>query len=85
MASVPGPEVLLNRAQTAEALTAAGYPTSAATLSTKATRGGGPSYVKYGPRVLYRWGTVLAWAQARLKPVYMTADAEAQANKPPEG
>jgi hypothetical protein len=43
-----GPDTLLRRKATAEALTAAGFPTAEKTLATKATRGGGPPYRKYG-------------------------------------
>jgi hypothetical protein len=57
---------LLTRSQTAAALTAAGFPTSVATLSTKATRGGGPPYRRFGPRALYPWGSALSWAKGRL-------------------
>jgi hypothetical protein len=60
------PDALLRREPTADALTASGYPTKAKTLATKATRGGGPPYRKYGPWPLYRWGDALAWAQSRL-------------------
>jgi len=59
-------ETRLTRQQTAAALTEAGFPVSAATLTTKATRGGGPPFSHFGPRVLYRWGDALAWAEARL-------------------
>lgn len=38
------------------------------TLSTKASRGGGPPYYKFGSRALYRWADALAWAEARLGP-----------------
>jgi len=55
----------LTRRDTAEALTRAGYPISPATLSTMATRGGGPAYIKFGGRVLYDWDVALAWAEAR--------------------
>ena len=41
-------DVLLTRQQTAEALTAFGLPIKATTLATKATRGGGPPYRKFG-------------------------------------
>ena len=41
-------------------------PGQAKTLATKATRGGGPPYRKFGLRVLYRWGDALAWAEGRL-------------------
>jgi len=57
---------LLTRRQTAEALTEAGFPVSDKTLATMATRGGGPLYRKFGPRVLYRWGDALDWAHSRL-------------------
>ena len=38
------PDALLTRSETAAALTAAGFPVRAATLATKATRGGGPAF-----------------------------------------
>jgi hypothetical protein len=60
------PDRLLTREQAAHALTEAGFPTKPKTLATKACRGGGPPYRYFGPRVLYRWGDVLAWAEARL-------------------
>jgi hypothetical protein len=64
------PEARLTRAQTAQALTAAGFPTSAATLATMATRGGGPPFKKYAPRAVYGLSEVMAWAKTRLaKPV----------------
>ncbi len=50
----------------AEALTEHGFPVSAKTLATMATRGGGPPFHKFGRAVLYRWGDALAWAEARL-------------------
>jgi hypothetical protein len=46
-------------------LTEAGYPTAPSALQTKAARGGGPAFVKFGPHVLYRWGDALAWAESR--------------------
>lgn len=65
MTETPTPDTRLSRRDTAEALTAEGYPISAATLATMATRGGGPEYVLFNGRVLYRLGDALAWAQAR--------------------
>jgi hypothetical protein len=50
------PETLLTREAAAKVLTVAGFPTSPATLATKASRGGGPPFRKFGPRALYRWG-----------------------------
>jgi hypothetical protein len=60
------PDSLLTRERTAQALTEAGFPVRAKTLATKASRGGGPPYRKFGLRVLYRWGDALAWAEGRL-------------------
>lgn len=59
---------LLRRLAVAAALTAAGFPVSATTLATQASRGGGPPYRVWGRIPLYRWGEALAWAQARLSP-----------------
>ena len=56
------PDALLTRDRTAEALTEAGFPVKAKTLATKATRGGGPPFSKFGPRALYRWDDAIAWA-----------------------
>jgi hypothetical protein len=68
----------LTRDQTAAALTAAGFPTKPATLATKATRGGGPPFQRFGLRPLYRWGDTLAWAQSRLsKAVTSTSELDA--------
>jgi hypothetical protein len=72
------PETLLNRQDTAAALTSIGYFTSPATLATKATRGGGPPFRKFGRKPLYRWGDSLAWAEARLTPpMRTTSEADA--------
>jgi hypothetical protein len=73
------PDALLTRDQTAAALTACGFPVKAKTLSTKATRGGGPPYQLFGPRVLYRWQDALRWAQARLtEPRRSTSENDAR-------
>jgi hypothetical protein len=71
-------DAFLTRRDNAIALTAAGFPTAAATLATLASRGGGPPYRRYGSRVVYRWGDSLAWAQSRLGPV-VTSTSEADA------
>jgi hypothetical protein len=57
---------LLGRKETAAALTEAGFPIAAETLTTMASRGGGPPYRLFGPRALYRWGDSLDWAHSRL-------------------
>lgn len=63
------PDALLTRDHTSEALNEAGYPVRAKTLSTKATRGGGPPFRKFGSRCLYRWADALHWAEAQLSPL----------------
>ncbi len=55
----------LQRKAAAAALTAAGYPVSAATLDSLVTRGGGPPYVLFGKHAIYRWGDLLEWARPR--------------------
>jgi hypothetical protein len=72
---------LLTRERTAQALTEAGFPVRAKTLATKATRGGGPPYSKFGLRVLYRWDDALAWAKGRLTaPHSSTSEKDAKAS-----
>jgi hypothetical protein len=62
----------LRRTELAAALTAKGYPTTANTLATQATRGGGPPYRKFGHYVQYNWGAALEWAQQRATPALCT-------------
>jgi len=62
-------DCFLTRDATASALTAAGFPVKSKTLATKASRGGGPPYRRFGARPLYRWGDALEWAQSRLGPM----------------
>jgi hypothetical protein len=72
------PAARLSRAQGAEALTRIGYPTAYATLATLATRGGGPPFAKFGPRVIYRWQDLLDWARARTtRPARSTSELSA--------
>ena len=67
----------LTRRNTAAALTEAGFPVKEATLATKATRGGGPPYQRFGSRALYRWGDALLWAKGRLSaPRTSTSEAD---------
>ena len=73
------PEALLTRSATVAALTEAGFPVAPKTLATKATRGGGPPFRKFGPRALYKWADALAWAQSRLTaPRSSTSEADAR-------
>jgi hypothetical protein len=71
------PNALLTRPKTADALSEAGFPVKEATLATKATRGGGPPYQRFGSRALYRWGDALLWAKGRLSaPRRSTSEAD---------
>jgi hypothetical protein len=78
MSSIPDDlGALLTRERTAAALTESGYPTSPKTLATMATRGGGPCFHRFGPRVLYRWRDALGWAEERLSPaIRSTSEAD---------
>lgn len=68
----------LKRIELAAELTARGYPIKAATLSTKAVRGGGPPFRHFGRHVLYDLAGALAWAEARMSPVHhSTSEADA--------
>lgn len=72
------PDALLTRARLAEKLTERGFPVKAKTLSTMASRGGGPPYELFGRRPLYRWNSAVAWATGRLsKPVRSTSEKDA--------
>jgi hypothetical protein len=79
MAFIPDdPDARLTRDAAAEALTEAGFPVRKATLATLASRGGGPPFRKFGTRPIYRWGDLVAWANARLGPVVRsTSEADA--------
>jgi hypothetical protein len=59
----------LSRKEAAAALTAHGFRVAALTLATKAVRGGGPPYERFGKYTSYVWGPTLKWAQGRLKPI----------------
>jgi hypothetical protein len=65
---LPDRDDLLTRDEAAVALTAAGYPIRSATLGTKATRGDGPPFRRFGTRSLYRWGDAIDWAESRMAP-----------------
>jgi len=79
MSAIPeNVDALLRRDQTAKALTEAGFKISPKTLATKAVRGGGPPFRKFGPWPLYRWGGSLAWAHNKLTtPRHSTSEADA--------
>jgi hypothetical protein len=73
------PDALLDRKAIAEALTSRGFRTKQSTLATLASRGGGPTFQKYGQRVVYKWADALSWAQSRLSdPVASTSELDAK-------
>ena len=61
------PSTKLVRTAAAEALTAAGFHTTASTLATLAPRGGRPPYDIFNKRARYTWSDLLEWAEARVK------------------
>jgi hypothetical protein len=61
------PDDQLRRFEAAEALRALGYPISYDTLSAMVTRRNGPPYYKFGKLTFYRYGELVAWAQARMR------------------
>jgi hypothetical protein len=70
------PDTLLTRPESARFLTELGFPTASLTLATKATRGGGPEYERYGRRPLYRPAKLLEWARSRLsRPIRNSSEA----------
>jgi hypothetical protein len=79
MATIPDtPDALLRRRDAAAVLTAAGYPVARATLATRAVRGGGPPFRRFGRVPLYRWADLIDWAQSRLSaPMRSTSEADA--------
>jgi hypothetical protein len=74
------PNTLLGRRETAAALTEAGFKVSAETLTTMASRGGGPPYQRFGPRALYCWDDALKWARGRLSAPRRSAAEHAAAH-----
>jgi hypothetical protein len=79
MAILPDPDARLTREAGAEALTKAGYKTSASTLATKVSRGGGPRYQLYSGRAIYTWSDLLAWAKSRVtEPRCSSSEFDAQ-------
>ena len=72
------PDAMLSRNDAATALSEAGFPTSAATLATKACRGGGPPFRLYGRKPLYRFADLMAWAESRCSKT-VTSTSELQA------
>src|SRR3954451_643622 len=62
----PDLEARLIRSKAAENLNKAGFPTTAKTLATKASRGGGPPYSLFGVTPLYTWRDLWVWAHSQM-------------------
>ena len=74
---MPDNNTIFRRRDAAAALTAAGFPIAPATLSTFATRGGGPPYRRFSGRAIYTWGDLLRWAESRTsEPRRSTSEAD---------
>ena len=74
------PDVWLRRKPTAAALNALGLPITPGTLATWASQGKGPPFSKFGRAAIYRWGTTLEWAIAKIedaRPTHAPAEAAA--------
>jgi hypothetical protein len=65
LGSIPA-DKRFTRRQLAKALTDCGLPTSEKTLSTKASRGGGPPYQRYGKLAIYTWESSVEWALSEM-------------------
>lgn len=66
MSSIPTNDALLTRRQLSAALKELGISIAHTTLATKATRGDGPPFHKFGSSALYRWSEVQERVEARL-------------------
>ena len=70
-------DLLLDRRASADFLVSHGIPCSPATLATLVTRGGGPAFLKFGVRVLYRQSDLISWAESKLSaPRRSTSEAD---------
>lgn len=55
----------LTRHEAAQYLTGEGFPCASKTLAKLACQGGGPPFIKFGLRVLYRPDDLISWAVSR--------------------
>ena len=56
-------------------LEARGFPLAVATLSKLRTVGGGPNFLRYGRRILYRPSALQAWLANRTRELRNTSEA----------
>ena len=64
----------LTRHEAAQYLTGEGFPCASKTLAKLACQGGGPQFIKFGLRVLYRHEDLIGWAVARSRSCANTSD-----------
>jgi hypothetical protein len=61
------PEDRLRRLEAAEVLSNLGYPVTYDSLAALVTRRAGPPYYKFGKFAFYKYGELIAWAEARMQ------------------
>lgn len=61
-------EALISRQQATEALNALGFRIAGNTLAHYAVRGKGPPFLMFGRRCVYRYGDLISWAHASMRP-----------------
>jgi hypothetical protein len=68
-------KIYVNRAALSQALAEMGLIVAVPTLTTWATRGGGPPFRKFGKKIVYDLAAAVAWAESRMTPA-VTSSAE---------
>jgi hypothetical protein len=82
MNSQPHADSLLTRSEAGRVLRNLGFPVADKTLATRASRGRGPIFRRFGAKPLYRFGDLLAWAESRLgPPIGSSAELDKSENK----
>jgi hypothetical protein len=61
--------------QASETLSGLGFPVAPATLAQKRVHGGGPTFLKFGRRVLYRPSALRQWVDAKTREQSSTSQA----------
>jgi len=64
-------------AQASNLLASLGYPIATATLAQKRCHGGGPQFIKFGRRVLYKPSALCAWVSSTARTVENTSQLAA--------
>ena len=77
MDSVVSHDRPLDTAQTSAMLAEMGFPLAPSTLEHKRVQGGGPEFIKFGRKVLYRPSAIRAWLAAQTRTLNNTAELEA--------